>query len=769
MSSYKKRDIKYRSNRKSFRYFKNNVPSKFNYKQNNDLDLKKMLALSSKIEKFDTKLKNCFSDLRKYYNFKKHFKTFNLTNFYAVTTVPKKESNPFFKVRKKLKISRNFINKKQNTARMWLKRTVFFKTKNYPKIIKRIEKLKNSYFFSQKPTNNIIKYLRYTRLATKRLVAKTQFSNFFFKQLKRQRIPINSLLFPRLGSRVPYLSYRFLKPLNYFNYSSYIVAPFLFMKIFAKSHKKTTKALKTPHTSSYNLYNYFHKLFILKIYPTVLRLQKSKIKVRNIKKKAKLLKRRTKLSNFFSTLFIKRVSKGVIIPKSFNKIHGFKKSIISPSGSNIFTNNVFINSIASRKASLVKSVSKKLMKKQLLLTTNNFLFNGINFTLDTEASLDSRFNILKRFKNRVRPWHRYLSEKHFRKNILNRKYIRSLFGKVTFPFSALRDLERDNPSMLKETIYMPFKPLLKSYKQLKPRFRTKLYYSLQNKIFSERRAFFENILKGHKKSVYWTQKVSPISGFRYRFMKVGTKRVTRSIIRPLVYPVKKYKLTKFVFRTIMNNRNKVWKKNWKFTKLNKKQYLVKKFVQRSLTYGHFRRQDSFRLLHNLRTVFLKNIYGFVNSKPLGLYNKLKTRLDVNSVSIFVNRFLWHMERSINILFTRSKYIPNIHTANHLARYGFLLVNNALVLNPYSQVNLFDIVRIGKRQLFLGLIITSNLFDVRIKRKSKVPHFLEVNKRILAVSAFRYPNVSDFINKKRNVVPFIDRAFYKSLPIVAALF
>jgi hypothetical protein len=283
-----------------------------------------------------------------------------------------------------------------------------------------------------------------------------------------------------------------------------------------------------------------------------------------------------------------------------------------------------------------------------------------------------------------------------------------------------------------------------------------------------RKNYFKNLLKtryANKKKFYLNIiKTNPIY--------INNKKINDSsfIYKRFFFKKFSYLLRTFVLQAAFFNRKTFRKKNWKFTKLNIKRHSPRSFLKRSLSFGFFRKQDSFRLLHIFRTIFLKYSFAYSSFNLLKFIKKLKNSLIThNSSNTFVDRFLWHIERSANILIYRSKYAPTLKTSNHLIRYGFFMLNNCLIMNPYTQISLLDVVRVAKTKYFLKLFMKDYLLTFGFRKKNIKPFYIELNSRILALSVFRKPKLNDFILSRKVISPRPETNWYLTLPTIAALF
>jgi hypothetical protein len=291
------------------------------------------------------------------------------------------------------------------------------------------------------------------------------------------------------------------------------------------------------------------------------------------------------------------------------------------------------------------------------------------------------------------------------------------------------------------------------------------YRILSNISFEKRKLLLQRYITGYP----WYRRK-----FVFKFLKSNNIIINNTKTRlSYFFPWKKYFHSGFMLRRfkygIRNNRRLLWKKNWKKMKLNKKQYFAKRFLYYNLSKNNFKRQDSFRLLHNFRTIFLKYSYR-APKLSLSLFKDLKNHSFIhNTGNNFIERFLWNLERSINILVYRAKYIPHIKIANHLIRYGFIMLNNKIMSNPHTQANILDIIRICKVKYFKRIFLTQFINLYGIRRYQSIPSFIETNKRILSLAVHRKPKIKDFVKKKIKVVFGPDKSFYSSIPIISALF
>ena len=284
---------------------------------------------------------------------------------------------------------------------------------------------------------------------------------------------------------------------------------------------------------------------------------------------------------------------------------------------------------------------------------------------------------------------------------------------------------------------------------------------------SQRRFLFEKLYKSYP---YWKKK------FHYDHYKTKKIKIDNiSVIDSSYYyhqslPYVGSFWLRSVKKRIFLLRRLFRKKNWKFTKLNKKRHFPRIFLRRSLSFGFFKRQDSFRLLHMFRTIFLKYSYGYNKKSLLIFFKNLKNSSIKNTnANNFLDRFIWNLERSANILIYRAKFSPNIKISNHLIRYGFFMLNNKLINNPYTQVSVFDILRVSRIKYFLRLFLRDYLIILGFRRFSTKVLYLELNTRVLALSVFRKPRFYDFILSKNVINPRPERFWYLSLPTVSSLF
>lgn len=371
----------------------------------------------------------------------------------------------------------------------------------------------------------------------------------------------------------------------------------------------------------------------------------------------------------------------------------------------------------------------------------------------------------------------------FLKKIFKKKFYMKFFKKKYFYKKNIWRINKPKHillSNLKKMLKNPYKaPYLKSF-------------SLYNKsmIFYRKAPHYKEVLKLKFRILYklpFEKRVSYIRNriilaknwwrrkFLFKVLKTRRILINKKVTKfSYFFPWLKRYTTRFMINrfkySIRNNRKIFWKKNWKKTKLNKKQYFSKRFLIRNLSRGNFRRQDSFRLLHNFRTIFLKYIYKYSSKNLSYFFKKLKNHSFIENFGTnFIERFLWQLERSINILMFRGKYIPNIKISNHLVRYGFVMLNNTIINNPYFQSNVLDTLRICKLKYFKRIFLTQFINLYGIRRRQSIVSFIETNKKILALSVYRKPKVKDFIKKKINVVFSPDKYFYSAVPIISALF
>lgn len=283
--------------------------------------------------------------------------------------------------------------------------------------------------------------------------------------------------------------------------------------------------------------------------------------------------------------------------------------------------------------------------------------------------------------------------------------------------------------------------------------RKNYFKNLLTTRYADKQKFYCNVIRTNP--IYINNKEIKNSSFMYK--KFFFKKFS-------------YLLRTFALKAAFFNRKTFRKKNWKFTKLNIKRHSPRSFLKRSLSFGFFKKQDSFRLLHIFRTIFLKYSFAYSSFDLLKFIKKLKNSLIThNSSNTFVDRFLWHIERSANILIYRSKYAPTLKTSNHLIRYGFFMLNNCLITNPYTQISLLDVIRVAKTKYFLKLFMKDYLLTFGFRKKNIKPFYIELNSRILALSVFRKPKLNDFILSRKVISPRPETNWYLTLPTIAALF
>ena len=234
--------------------------------------------------------------------------------------------------------------------------------------------------------------------------------------------------------------------------------------------------------------------------------------------------------------------------------------------------------------------------------------------------------------------------------------------------------------------------------------------------------------------------------------------------------VEQSNFSRMIKTKIQTNRDLLWAKDFKSTKLALKKYKALQFIKNILTKNVFNRKDSFRLLHIFRTIFLKYFFNLSGFKFFNSFKTLK-RNQANSVySInFINKFLWALESTINTIIYRSKFVSSIKTSNHLVRYGFVLCNNKIVTNPYNKIKIFDIISLGKKNLLLRLLKFENAFIKEYSENISIPDYLEVNSRILSSIVFQHPSILHFSSSDSFVVNYHYKFLYKLMPSLACLF
>lgn len=655
-----------------------------------------------------------------------------------------------------------------------------------------------------KKTSSRKMYKKFFAKILKFKLPKIQFSNFlqiFKKNIikKNKKQMINSFFYKRkiekniLLTPKPLLTVFKKKSANYFQFNSSInffnlqglkkkkLSRYLqkfFLKHFMKNQFTITSyILKKNVFINKNNKNAKKKIFLRMFY----NIPERRIGfLRRIKKlintkKFRLNKALNKNVNFYNRLLRLKLSKNIYKKLFFKRFFYYNKKVLKDK---VLKNNIYrylrINNESNISKMLLKSNTP--VKNKLYNTIYSNIFKNKQVT--TEQLLFK--NVISDFFN-TSFWDNYckkLYKKNFYQKLFYRKYFytRSLW-RVTKPksSSSVHSLKLFFKSKaFNNNTYLKSFPL--KLKKNSFIFRKAVHYKEFQRIerlliakkvsFSKRKSFVKKIVQS--RFPWYRQK------FFFSFVK--SKKITLSNKKTkfsYFYPV----LKRFEIRPLVNrykhiiriNRSLFWKKSWDQTKLSKKQYFSKLFLRRSLSRGHFKKQDSFRLLHNFRTIFLK--YNYKTSKNcLTYFKKLKNHSFIeNYGNNFLERFLWQLERSLNILMYRSKYIPHIKISNHLIRYGFVMINNKIVHNPYTQINLFDIARIAKLKYFKRIFLTQFINLFRIRKRHSIPSFIETNKKILALSVYRKPKIKDFVTKKTTIVFGPDKNFYNSLPIIASLF
>ena len=256
--------------------------------------------------------------------------------------------------------------------------------------------------------------------------------------------------------------------------------------------------------------------------------------------------------------------------------------------------------------------------------------------------------------------------------------------------------------------------------------------------------------------------------FRFFSFKLNLSRTNFLRLQELTEQQKYF--SRSLNQKIYNSRNYLWSKNFKETKLSKKKHSAVRFARDTLTKNVFRRKDSFRILHIFRTIFLKYFFNIKGLNFFQLLHNLKKNKVHNLSSInFVNKFLWSLESTVSTLVCRSKFISSIKISSHLVRYGFVLCNNSVTVNPYTKINLFDIVFIGKKNLLLRLLKFENALMKGFRSRNSIPDYIEVNSRVLSCTVFKYPSLLDFISFSAFVINYNNKFLYKLLPALACMF
>jgi hypothetical protein len=177
-------------------------------------------------------------------------------------------------------------------------------------------------------------------------------------------------------------------------------------------------------------------------------------------------------------------------------------------------------------------------------------------------------------------------------------------------------------------------------------------------------------------------------------------------------------------------------------KKNKQLLSTLQLFENTLFTNEAQRKNNFLFIFKFKSIILKYIYGYKAKQQYFKLQTLKNKQDNLKLKNFSMRFLWELERSINILLYRINFSSSIFFSNFIIRYGFLMVNKNIIQNPYYLSNIYDVIQIIKKDFFIKyLFLNFSLFE---KFKKNLNFFYEVNFNILALCIFRTPNFFDYL-------------------------